>query len=152
MQLSSSSPSFVPSAIVNAFSTTGCLLMNLAGGCNSASKLLLSGALAAGVFAPVLSITGSGELGVVALSVVDATARTIGLRVTLDGKVVFETISGNCNIANIGLIAVGICGGATGEMAWDAQKIRFNSSCLIEVCSSLTETNKLRAILNYMVG
>lgn len=139
----------VPSLIVNGFSTTGVVAQNMGGVSNA--KLVLSGALTAGVLATVLSVAGGGELNLVAATSVDATSRTVRLKITLDGVVVFDSTTAAVAVAGNGLVAVGLGGSATGSQIWDSQKVAFNSSCLVEVASSLTETNKVQAHLNYVV-
>ena len=111
-------------------------------------KRALSGALTAATLATALSITGRGALNFAAVGTEDTTARTVRLKVTIDGVSIFDATSSSVTAANQGLIGVGaIYVGSTGTL----QPVRFYTSCLVQIASSLTETDKISSVVNYEV-
>lgn len=115
---------------VNAFA-------NCAGGRN-----LLSGALTAATLKTLLSVSGSGEFHFLGAYAADTTSRTIRLKVTLDGVVVFDATTGAITTTNSGVLAAGSYISGSSQ-ANPGPPIRFSASALIEVASSLTETDKV---------
>lgn len=105
-------------------------------------KVALSGALTADTLATMLSITGGGGyLDVFAISAVDATARNLRVKITADGASVLDLTTATA-VANRGLLAVGNGGTAAGALIPSAGvPVRFNSSLLVEISSSITETD-----------
>ena len=121
------------------------------------TKTALSGALTANTLATVLSVTGGGGyLDFLAMKSVDATSRTHRIKITLDGTVVLDGTGAAIAVANYGHVVVGgavFAGNAVYASAKSVQPIplphRFNSSCLIEYASSLTETDKTLFLYAY---
>jgi len=106
-------------------------------------KAVYSGALTAATLSPVLSITGeSGYLDVCVAHGANATSRTHTLKITLDGVVVFNATTDACTANSNAIVAVGSTGNAsTGSAVFGNGGVKFNTSCLIEYASSLTETD-----------
>ena len=135
------------SAIVNRFSDGG---TNSGGniGSNSPGKAYASGALTANTLATVLSVTGRGRVNWLCAFAADSTSRTIRLKVTVDGVSIFDATSSAITSPNLGIIAIGSGNDSAGYMM---QPIDFNSSLLVQIASSLTETDKVTARVNYEV-
>lgn len=132
--------------IINAFSSGGVSVPNLAASASTnMGKEYLSGAQTAGAWTavPGLSITGAGRASLLAAYAKDNTSRTVGLRVTVDGVVVFSATSNAVTVAGSGLVAAGkadsVAFGASAEIRW-------NSSFLVETKTSLTETDKIAVV------
>lgn len=113
------------------------------------AKSILSGALTATVLATALNIAGRGALNFAAVAAVNATSRTMRLRITLDSVVVFDATSSVCTTTDSGIVGVGAFNYAAGPANPLLQQAPFQSSCLVEIASSLTETNFVKALLNY---
>ena len=126
-------------SIVNA-SSAATTAIPIASAANNANALtLLSGALTAGVLKTVLSATGRGRVGCAALwHTSDATTRTVRIKVTVDGVVVFDRTANNFSGNTAGLVAIGT---VAGGLQW----VEYRQSIKIEIASSLTETDKLSA-------
>ena len=99
------------------------------------------GELVAGDLSPVYSATGSGVINFLAAYSNDSTARTIRLKLTLDGGVVYDKTSASSTSSGAGLNPIGIWNQSTTTLA--LEPIAYNESILIEVASSLSETNKI---------
>lgn len=128
----------VTTAIVNGYETGGAAG---ASGIQS-GKEVLSGALTANTFATILSITGSGEIPLLSCYTKDSTSRTLRMRVTVDGVVVFNpTASAAITSSGAGIYASGQFT-ASGLFA-QGTPIRYSNSLLVEIASSLTETDKV---------
>jgi len=115
------------------------------------TKAVLSGALTANTLATVLSITGTGGyLDIMGAVGADVTSRTHRIKVTLDGVVVFDATSVACASETIGMLAVGTTKyEAAGTCKPVAAPVRFNSSCLVEYASSVSETGKTNLFYAY---
>lgn len=148
---SMSSAAVLPAAaIVNGFSSgSPTSVVMSANGC----KEILSGALTANTLATVLSVTGGGVIDRLALYTKDATARTLRLQVILDGVTAFDSTSASTSTSAAGIIAIGVV--ALSESAGSVYafttgpSISFNASCVIKVASSLSETDKIAALISY---
>lgn len=105
------------------------------------AKFINSGALTSEVYSDILDITGRGVLNYLSLMMVDATARTLAMRVTIDGVVVYNAQTGSKTVAFTGIFAVG---SADSSERISMDQVPFNKTLLVEVKSSLTETDKLR--------
>ena len=56
---------------------------------------VLTGALTAGTYKEILSVTGAGVISLCAGFTADKTTRTVGLKLVVDGITVFDAVSGN---------------------------------------------------------
>jgi hypothetical protein len=129
-------------AVINAYSTGGGAAG--AGVANHTGRVILSGALTANTFATLLTATGKGELSLLGLYTMDATSRTLRLRVTVDGVVVFgPTATTATTTSGAGIVAAGSMIYGTTNVLIQGAPIRYNSSLLVEVATSLTETDKV---------
>ncbi|MCV2365527.1 hypothetical protein LNV23_18925 [Paucibacter sp. DJ1R-11] len=109
----------------------------------------LSGACVANTWKTVLSVSGSASrLNALMLSIQDATARTVKLRITIDGVVVFDEPKAVSN--TLKLIVIGqVVGGTTNSLIF--QPVDAASTLLVEYQSNLTETDKVSFAYNYEV-
>lgn len=116
--------------------------MAASGGC----EVMLSGALTADTYKSLESYSGKGFFTFAGVRSADATARTISIKVILDG-VAFEASSSVTN-TDLGVILIGGEMGANSQAA-TPEIIAFNSSFDIQVKSTITETDKVEAIIKY---
>ena len=129
-----------PKSIVN-ISSGGGVLQACPSGTLASSKPILSGALTANTLKTLLTISGAGAIKFLAARSLDATSRTIRLKITLDGVVVYDATSAAMTSDSYGMIAVGgMLSGAYEQLG----NIEFNISLVVEVASSLTETDKVQ--------
>jgi len=140
--------------IVNAGAAAGFTPANvdLSADAISRGKEVLSGALTSGVLQTVLTLTGPGEVPLLASYTKDATARTLRTVVIVDGTTVFDFTSASIGTGGRGaLIAGGFAGVPGGSTYYPAQgnPIRFANSLVVQLASSLTETDKLA--ISYVV-
>ena len=133
--------------IVNGFSSGGTHTQVPTASVMQSLKETLSGALTANTLATALSITGAGSLEFLCLGTKDTTARTVRMKITLDGNVAFDSTSDSVSTANYGIIGVGFCSSNSSVM--DTGDIYFNVSCLVEIASSLSETDKISIRYQY---
>lgn len=125
----------VPKVIVNKCSTNG---TSIANAINPNAKVILSGALTATTLVAALSLTGPGSCKFLSVLAIDTTSRTMRLKLTIDGVVVFDSTSAAITIASSGLVAIG----GMSSVPY-IEDVRFNSSFLAEIASSLSETDKI---------
>lgn len=135
-----------PATIINGFSDSPFTPASVK---TDLCKEILSGALTATTLATVLSVTGAGVVGVLSILPVDTTSRTIRLQVVIDGVTVFDSTSTTVTSSTQGAYAIGSVS-TTNTYSWacDAQ-IPFNSSFVVKVASSLTETDKVKIGVRY---
>ena len=107
---------------------------------------ILSGSLTANTLSTLYSHTGSGSINFLALFVNDATSRSIRIKLTLDGNVVYDELSSTITTAYNGLKPIGIWDNTNKILA--LEPIAYNESILVEISSTLTETDSLSAIIN----
>lgn len=114
-------------------------------------KSALSGALTANILKTVLRIDGAGILKCCAVQSLDATSRTMRLKITVDGNEVFNpgasAASTTTNIAVVGVGGITTYNASNLMLAFE--RVPFNKSCLVEIASSLTETDKLALLYAY---
>lgn len=142
-------------SIVNSFSSgtpTPRALDVGVGGFNSGASNLTSGALTAATLATVLSVTGRGTLNFCAAKSGDTTSRTIRLKVTIDGRSIFDSTTSAITVTGHGLIAVGNIASSATPSSVIFQPIPFSTSCLVQIASSLSETDKITTVVNYEVN
>lgn len=102
----------------------------------------LSGVLTADTYKEIVSISTSGFLRYCAIYTNDATSRTLGLKIVIDGVDVFDFVSPAITSANEGFHAVGHMRGVNSSGA-AFEYIRFNASISIQIKSSISETDKV---------
>ena len=101
----------------------------------------LSGAMTANTLKTLLSISGVGaQLLHLTFRTNDATARTIRVKITVDGTVICDSTSASISTSGSG----GLWAGIRSTSSPNAPiTITSNSSLLIEYASSLSETDKI---------
>lgn len=136
--------------IVNYFSSGGVSTgANIATNVNNNAKEILSGALTANTLASLsgFPLSGRGRLNLLTAYTKDATSRTIRVQVIVDGTTVYDATSDAITNSGSGVVPVGVVTSATGAL--EMQPIDFQTSLDIKIASSLTETNKVAAAVNY---
>ena len=134
-----------PASLVNYISTTGwngIAILNTRGDV----KAILSGALTANTLATLLTVTGGGVVNLLTIKTVDATARTLRIQVVVDGATVLDSTSASISLGDQGGIAIG---GAVGVGYQVSDEVPFNTSFVVKVASSLTETDKIAIGVKY---
>jgi len=117
--------------------------------------ILLSGAMTANVWKTALSVTGRGRaLWAIVYKTTDS-ARTADMRITIDGVVV-QTASYTATVygfnPQVGVLGLGgVISIGTGNTAPVFEPVDYRQSLLIEIRSSLTETDALRMACKYEV-
>lgn len=100
----------------------------------------LSGAMTANTLKTFLSVSGSGgEMPVLSIATNDATARTIRVKITIDGNA-YDFTSASISTSGSGVI---LAGAANTSNPIITPSIKWKSTLLIEVASSVSETDKL---------
>lgn len=130
-------------SIINYFSSGGVSLTNVGASASNNARELLSGALTATTLKSLLSFTGAGRLPYLAAYSKDTTARTVRLRVCVDGVTstyAFDATTDSMTVAGKGLLAAGA---APSNATASGAEIVWNISCEIWVASSVTETDKV---------
>lgn len=112
----------------------------------------LSGGLTASTLKTMLNISGArGVMSICAVRTTDATARTIRLKITCDGTVIYDKNSAVA-VSGQGIFSNGISGqNGTNQIQIGSSMIRFQSTLLVEISSSLTETDKLQLLYDYVL-
>jgi hypothetical protein len=134
-----------PSAIVNFYSDGG--KKSSSGIAPLDIKQVLSGALDTATYKELVGITGSGVLNFVSVTAQNATSRTIGCKIVMDGVTVFDAVSSAITGADIGILPVGAILGAYVTPLFDS--LPFYSSLSIQVKSSLAETDLVKLYYHY---
>jgi hypothetical protein len=137
-----------PTSIVNAFSSGGvsAVIAYLA----NFAKGILSGAMTANTYKELLSVTGAGVITSLTGIVLDATSRTLGLKLVVDGITVFDAVTDTVTTINKGITIAGFVQGATISATFAMTPfIPFHSSFAVSLKSSLTETDKMKLLINY---
>lgn len=132
-------------SIVNFYSGGGSSfsVASLAASVNTNSLEILSGALTANTLKTLLTINGPGQMPLLIAYTKDAVSRTVRCRVTVDSVVVFDATNGPYVTTSNGMVVVGSAGGINVPPSYSSIPMRWNSSCVIQVASSLTETDKV---------
>lgn len=139
-----SSGNLPPKSIVNYYSSGG-TSSPLGAFVSLGIKSALNGAGTAGVLTTVLNITGSGVLEFLGAQSINSTARTIRLKLTIDGTVVFDATSNSIAAPSTGVMAAGIKLASFAQLAAYA----FKYSMKVEVASSLTESGGINVGYQY---
>jgi hypothetical protein len=118
---------------------------------NCLADKVLSGALTADTYKEVLSVIGAGVIDICAVVMLNTTSRTLGLKLTIDGVDAFSAISAATTVASDGLLAVGVLYiGATATYGSVVPQSRvFNTSLSVSIRSSISETDKIAALVDY---
>lgn len=151
---SSASAAATTTEIVNAFSTTGFTCpatSSWALASERAARKTLSGALTANTLKTMLNLAGEGTLLFLGMTAVDATSRTMRMKITIDSVVVFDSTSAANTTAGAGFTAVGtVASPSTGSNAVLGE-VPFRATCVVEIASSLTEIDKINFFDSYIL-
>jgi len=121
--------------------------INFTGASNIRSTL--SGALTANTYKEILAVTGAGVLNFSAVSAEDSTARSVYMKVLIDGVQVIER-SMSIGAQHQGPVVIGsLIGDGTNISGMTFDQIPYSASLSLQIKSSLTETDKLRAWYHY---
>lgn len=125
--------------IVNRWSTQGLDidLINFATSNNTAVAVMSPADFSAGVLKTVIAITGGGVLKLLSVIKGNNTAKTVRIRVTIDGVVVFDSTTGGITRTQAGIQVVGFIANNTSTY----EQVPFYESLLVEVASSVTEAS-----------
>ena len=104
-------------------------------------KSILSGAVTAAVYKEVLSVTGAGVISLAMGYSIDATDRTIGLKIVIDGVTVFDAVTTSFAAVGRNIQAIGLIGETS--LSPVLEPMVFTSSLSISLKSSLSETDKI---------
>ena len=141
-----------PTSLVNGFSDGGLkstYISRAQVGTSGAGKKILSGALTADTDKNILEITGSGSISYLGVQAEDTTSREVGIKVTIDGTVVFDADSATITALEAGIRAIGDVTTINYGRRNPSYSIPFNVSLKVEIRSSKTETNKVSLICAY---
>ena len=128
-------------SIVNAFSIAGYTTRTVQDYTTVGAIATLSGALTSATLKTMLSISGSGgTISLLTIKAVDVTARTMRVKITVDGIVAYDATCASSTTANNGAVIAGLFSSST-PLAMNS--IYWRSTLLIEIASSLSETDKL---------
>lgn len=144
----------VPNSLLSANNFTASNQMPLfdyvGGVANYGMASVLSGAVTASTYKTILSITGSGVINFLGARTINSTAKIAALRVTIDGVVVFDGTTTSFAQANRVICALGFLTHVTasGVNYLSYNPVAFNQSFLVEIMSSLTETDQTQLVYN----
>ena len=129
-----------PTAILNFYSSgsvsSGASIASA--GASNTREVLAGAGYTANRLQTVITHTGRGCVNLLTAYSKDSTARTIRVRVTIDGAVVFDATSSSIATLNHGMVPIGSHTGG-GSAFLEFQRVEYNESLLVEVASSLTE-------------
>ena len=136
-------------SIVNAFSGGGYSVAQYPAGFG---KLITCGALEAAVYGEVLSVVGAGFINLLSVVAGDASARTIGVKVEIDGVSVFDAVSNSIAAINKGMVVIGwnTAAGISG-LGHSSFDVPFTTGFKVYVKSSLTETDLVNTYVSYIL-
>ncbi|HMW22340.1 MAG TPA: hypothetical protein PKC59_02800 [Burkholderiaceae bacterium] len=129
-------------SIINAFSSGGTATAYSLSSNNVLEQL--SGSLTADTLKTMVSHTGRGRVNALVIYTKDNTSRTLRCKLTVDGVVVFDATSNAVASPGFGMIVIG--GAITNSVEF--QPIDYQESLLVEIASSLTETDKVAIGVN----
>lgn len=115
------------------------------------AKSVASGAMTANTLKTVISVSGSaGVMDYLTIKTVDATSRTLRVKITVDGVVVFDFTSAATTTTNdIACIISSTTDASANAPEPSELKLTWNNTLLIETASSVTETDKFTYYYRY---
>lgn len=111
--------------------------------------LYQSGSLTANTLATMFSFSGAISVSQLLILVTDSTARTLRVKITVDGEVIFDRTSASISTANYGICFSGVYDFNSTASKISLPPIVATNSLLIEWCTNLTESNKINGYLIY---
>lgn len=136
-----------PSSLLVPTDTSGVILPTSSMKNPPNAKNLLSGALTANTYLELVSLSTPGWLRICGVYRVDATSRTVGLKIVIDGTTVIDAVDAASGVTDKGWYAIG---GGLGTSVIGLEAIRFNASLSLQIKSSITETDKI--VLKYLTA
>lgn len=131
-------------AIVNGTSTAGDARVACTFSTSRGTKITDSGALTAATLKNIISVSGTaGKMPQLALKTNDATARTVRLRIIIDGVTIYDITSSSAASNDTALIAAGFTDSSAGNLLIDGEPLSWKTSCSVDIASSLSETDKI---------
>lgn len=115
------------------------------------AKSVASGAMTANTLKTVISVSGSaGVMDYLTIKTVDATSRTLRVKITVDGVVVFDfTSAATATTGDIACIISSTTDTNASAPEPSELKLTWNNTLLIETASSVTETDKFTYYYRY---
>jgi hypothetical protein len=109
------------------------------------ANIALSGALTGNTLKTMLNISGAaGRMSLCLIRALDATTRTMRLVVTADGNVIYDkSITVSTDRRGFGAAGIGGLGSAGSFITAPCTEILWQSTLLVQISSSLTETDKI---------
>lgn len=135
-----------PKAIINKFSAGGVSATSFATA--GAEKEILSGALVANTLKTLLSVSGSGAIKTLFVYTKNVSAKNVRLKLTIDGVSVFDAISGSITVTGAGMSVIGV-NYYSADHFRAMELVPFTSSVVVEVASSLSETDAVAIAVIY---
>ena len=117
----------------------------------AAATAALSGAMTSATLKTALTITGRGRVNWLELYTNDATSRTLRMKLTLDGTVIRDHTTSAIAATSTGFVGLGVGVYEGGPFTMLFQPLTFTDSLLVEIASSVTETDKASFAYNYEV-
>lgn len=125
-------------SIVNRYGVSGTVGTTIA--TDGLAISTLSGAMTLNTLKTFLSVSGSGgQMTLLTIRTNDATARTIRAKLTIDG-VAYDFTSASMSTSGFGVV---IAGNTASTIPTRTPPLYWKSTFVIEVASSITETDKL---------
>jgi len=117
---------------------------------NTPITAALSGAMTANTLKTALTLSGAGTLDIFAATSADATVRAIRVKITIDGVVAYDKTASATATTSYGVLAVGSVHFDSASTRYPVpDPMTFNTSCLVEISSSFTETDKMNVFYQY---
>jgi len=124
--------------VVRPFAATGSVITGLGTNQDGVTSVA-SGTTTGGVLKSIFSYTGGGGImSHLSIRTANATARTIRLKVTIDGVSVYDNTSSSISSADRGFILSGVISGSSTNIL---PPLLWANSITIEIASSLGESN-----------
>lgn len=124
--------------VVRPFAATGSIITPLGGNADGVTRTQ-SGSTTAGALKTIFSYTnGGGIMSHLSAYTADATARTLRLKVTIDGVIAYDNTSSSISSINRGFV---LSGSITNSGATVLPALMWANSIVVEIASSLTESN-----------
>jgi hypothetical protein len=137
----------VPITLINPYTVNGVTPASTGQFLTMGAKEILAGALTANVYKEILAVTGSGILQLAGVMSKDASSRTLGIKVVLDGATIVDVVSAAVADSTRSVIPIGLGGGSGTVSQWD--RLPFFTSLSISIKSSLSETDLISAGYRY---
>lgn len=107
-----------------------------------------SGTTSNDTYVTLLDVDGKGWLDHLAFQSLSVTSRTITIRITIDGTVVWTSVSGTIASGTQGKYLLGI-NAASSQSEQPTQVLRFNSNITIEAKESIGTTGGMKLFYGY---